>query len=1289
MADIRRSLIRFRAILWTTLVLLTLLLALAVGGLRLMVPYAHHIHSEIEQWLSQATGQSVRLGQVDGFWDNGEARLALKDVRISRSDGSPLQLDLMELSLDPGRWLIPGGHGGLSIHIVADRIGIERGDDGQWQLTGINGVSDGQSREDLLSLLDQIGNAGFKAREVAIDDRLSGHHLQLNDLRLNLVGREGVRIVEGEAGRDGSDDRLQFSVELPMLDDPNWQWAAYIDLQVADLGQWFADWPWLGARPLQGAVDLSLWLEGNQQGVQRVRSDLELLALTLGGNLKPEGETTLIATRYGLDRLSAAIELTMGDDHQWQLLIDELEVERKGRAWPKTSVAIKRLLDSSGRYDYRIGSDFLRLQDMSDALVVLNGLPEPLRQLIYESAPHADLNDIRIDSLHIEWPMRIHGELAFSDLSNTPRGYLAGLSGISGQVRLDGYGGQLLMRGEDASIELPRILRWPLFIERMGAEVSWRWDGEYWTMNVEQLRIDDPQISSHGRMSIILDEDRPTVDIQIQIDAVDLKHAEAYWPVNAFHPRLVEWLDRALLDGELDAGSVVVFGDLDDWPFLQQQGVFQAQATLRKTVVDFAPDWPTVTLNKATVAFSPGRLMFESVDARTAELDLTRIDSLIAKPGATHLDLSASATGSVAAMLSYLSQTPLANRFGHALPDSAAEGSGQVNATFRIPLKAGNLIAVEGEVDLDSASFNFPQWDMRVSDASGQLNFDRSSVTANDLQARYLDHPVLIDMALGEAAGDSNDALIQVTSDATLALFDRYLPDSLDLTRIMPDPVHWVAEFLTPTQLADSPKATRFSLTSELAGSALNLPAPFAKRPDERMAVTLNTELPAVDWLSIQIDDVMSFRIERGDDAWRADLDFDQTVTDIRSDNGLMIRGAVDEVDLDGLWFWLQQLPSATSDMGEQQLIDGIEVSVRRLVVLGRVFENTSLSANRDQSVWDMSLSGDWGAGKIRIPISTTIGQPVIAEFESLAWPDPVDSKLREQADPGRLPPIQFVARKMQMNGIDFGEVSFATHPTDEGMQVEYYETRSEQMAINARGHWTRTASRNDSDFSITLTAERLDDMLTSLGYQKVLDNGQTILSINAVWPGAPGDFKLETLDGRLDLSVTNGAITAFESGAGRLLGLINILPRRLLLDFSDVFEDGLAFDQIEGHFILADGVATTETLMIDGPTLDIEIRGQTNLTALTTNTIIRVTPNVGGALPIVGAIAGGGPGAAAGMVLQNVIGKPFGKIAETFYQVSGDFDDPVIKRISDRDGVEQLRQRYKDGPEPIQNGQP
>ena len=62
------------------------------------------------------------------------------------------------------------------------------------------------------------------------------------------------------------------------------------------------------------------------------------------------------------------------------------------------------------------------------------------------------------------------------------------------------------------------------------------------------------------------------------------------------------------------------------------------------------------------------------------------------------------------------------------------------------------------------------------------------------------------------------------------------------------------------------------------------------------------------------------------------------------------------------------------------------------------------------------------------------------------------------------------------------------------------------------------------------------------------------------------------------------------------------------------------------------------------------------------------VTPHAGATLPLVGALAGGPVGAAAGLVLQGVLGKPLGKAAGSRYQVTGSWDKPQITLIG-KDG--------------------
>ncbi|MCX5511726.1 AsmA-like C-terminal region-containing protein, partial [Pseudomonas sp. BJa3] len=68
--------------------------------------------------------------------------------------------------------------------------------------------------------------------------------------------------------------------------------------------------------------------------------------------------------------------------------------------------------------------------------------------------------------------------------------------------------------------------------------------------------------------------------------------------------------------------------------------------------------------------------------------------------------------------------------------------------------------------------------------------------------------------------------------------------------------------------------------------------------------------------------------------------------------------------------------------------------------------------------------------------------------------------------------------------------------------------------------------------------------------------------------------------------------------GAGRVLGLLSVaeVRRRLMLDLSDFFSKGFAFNRIDGDIRIAGGLARSDNLMIDGPAAEIQIRGDTDL---------------------------------------------------------------------------------------------
>ena len=129
----------------------------------------------------------------------------------------------------------------------------------------------------------------------------------------------------------------------------------------------------------------------------------------------------------------------------------------------------------------------------------------------------------------------------------------------------------------------------------------------------------------------------------------------------------------------------------------------------------------------------------------------------------------------------------------------------------------------------------------------------------------------------------------------------------------------------------------------------------------------------------------------------------------------------------------------------------------------------------------------------------------------------------------------------------------------------------------------------------------------------------------------------------------------------------LQALPRRVTLDFSDVFSEGFAFDEITGNVRIASGVMTHDDLKLVGPAAKVDISGDADLAKETQRLTVRVQPalsssvSAGAALlflanPLVGAAVGAGS-----LLAQTMLQDPIEQMFSYEYTVTGSWSDPVV----------------------------
>jgi uncharacterized protein YhdP len=138
------------------------------------------------------------------------------------------------------------------------------------------------------------------------------------------------------------------------------------------------------------------------------------------------------------------------------------------------------------------------------------------------------------------------------------------------------------------------------------------------------------------------------------------------------------------------------------------------------------------------------------------------------------------------------------------------------------------------------------------------------------------------------------------------------------------------------------------------------------------------------------------------------------------------------------------------------------------------------------------------------------------------------------------------------------------------------------------------------------------------------------------------------------------------EPGIGKLLGILSLqaLPRRIALDFRDVFSEGFSFDEIVGAMKINRGIASTDNFRIQGPAARITMSGEVDLARETQQIRVRVSPHVSDTVSLAGALVGGPIAGVAAFLAQKVLKDPLDQFISYEYRVTGTWADPNVARV-------------------------
>ena len=1245
-----------RAVFWLTL-FFGVAWALAGVALRyFLLPNINEYREPILSSVSKAIGQTIEIGRIEGGWRDYRPALNFYNVQVRDAGGlQTLTLDRVDTILS-WKTLIAGKPVFSLIEFTGSDVEIRRDSLGTIWVAG-KAIERGEpgARSKMLSWLlaqEQIVVSGAKV--IWVDEMRSVPKLAIKDVKLRIENRGELHRF-GLTGEPPAELASSIAVNADFfgndLADFSGQGRIYADFEYANLAylqQWL---------PLPVDLDSGL-------GVLRVWMDIEDRALR---RVIAEGDLVNVAGRFGADVEPFSLSSVSGRV-QWDedatartIAVSNLTLETAGgtRLAP-ASVSITTPRQAGARRQLRIRS--LDLAPMA-ALSAFLPVSAEMREKITSLQPNGVIDQLQaswldggtgIDSLEVDG--------RFSRLAIRPSGHVPGFSGMSGVVSMTGGKGSVAVETRNAMLDYPQIFAEPIPFDYLNTNARWELAGKRFELNVDSLSFSNEHAAGKASGSYVYPgEGHGSVDIQAALVRAEAQDVWRYFPHEIAKAR--DWLKQGLVGGESDNATLHFVGSLDKFPFRSRKdGIFEITAVARNATVRIGPDWPLIEGVNGKFLLNGDRIDIKPTSGTILGADVGRSQVSVLELGAPEMRLTVDgkAIGQVEQYLSFVANSPVSTYIKGATADMRGQGSGTLDLHLVLPLHHIHDVSVDGALDMAGPEFSISSHTPMLRDYSARVEFDQHGVALRNGRAQTLGGAARFET---EGAGTSSRLVhMDGTADAraVAAFLDPTAQNRVD------GRTQWRGSFDYGNG------GSHLRIESDLSGIGSRLPAPLDKPPSATLPLHFDlwARGSGSNEYAVQLDDIGSARMvsDRGT-IKHGEIVFGKAEAALPQQGRILARGALSSLDYDG---WRDFLSDSRPASGAQTMkyLDSLDLSVRSLRFGGRSFRDLRIAGNKIKNDWQLTLNGRQMQGTMLVATGDDGAERINARFKTLALtadePSVSVPVAPEKQNRMRIPAaLNVIVEALQYEGKPLGRLELLAEPQDDGWRLERLAIANPDGRMDVKGDW-RISGRPHAEYTVRFEAADTGKFLARLGYGETVVGGTGSLSGPVSWLGGPFSPDLPTLSGKLKLEAKDGRFAKVDPGAAQLIGILSLqaLPRRLTLNFKDVFSTGFSFDSIGADVTVSEGVARTDDFRMDGVSAQVTMKGEVNLVSESQDLEVHVKPALASAAAVAGAAVINPLVGVATYLVQKALGDPVEQAASRDYRVTGSWADPQVERI-------------------------
>ena len=1244
-----------------------------------VLPNIERYRGDIVAGISQATELPVKIGALASNWQGLRPRISITDVRVYDRDGrEALVLPAVE-NVISWRTLFAGGLRLRSFVIDSPKLAVRRDKDGVIHVAGIRMSGDKGDGKLTDWLLNQSEIVVRDAEIEWLDEMREAPPLLLSalNLRLENSGNEHSIGLSARPPRElGPGIELRAQLEGASFKEPaKWSGRLFAELGNTDLARWRAwvDYPGVDVRRGQGA--LRVWATLGAGRITQATADVALANVT---------------ARLGADLPVLVVSSVRGRLHGRQTARGyEFGVRGLALASPgapaMNSTSFRATWEPASGTLAQRGSVNANLIELGPLAHVAEYFPFPadLRNLLAELSPQGNLLDAKF-----EWTGELPDRAQFSAKSRftglTMRAWrrIPGFVNLSGTLEASEKKGALQLASRKSELDLPRIFPEPsVALESLAGDIAWeRADEGSVTVRVSNVGFANEDFAGSASGSYLwTGEGRGVIDLTAQLSRADGKNTAKYLPLTSIMgARTREWVAGAIVGGQASEARLRLKGDLRDFPFVDpEKGQFSVFAKVQNAILDYANGWPRIEAIEGDLAFEREKIIVfgRSGSILGAQIANVKVEVPSLIDGQPRVTVEGSAEGPTAEFLSFIQHSPVRRMVNGFTDHMAGTGRGKLKLKLDLPLYDMSKSKVAGEYQFPAQSVTVDSRLPTVERASGRVAFTEASLQVHDVRGQLFGGDVRIAGGTRPDTGVVITAEGRMTAEGIRPIFDH--PWRRRLTGS--------ARYTATVTVKEG--RTQVVFDSPLEGVGSQLPAPLAKNPGETLPLHVDV-FPGEgrDRISLQLGRIATAEFLRGGagtstpaaagtplQVQRALITLNPTPGEaqrVPERRGTTLRGTLPALDLDR---WLPLLKEggttgsgATAGSGATGSAAGgdgasFDLKVGVLDALGKRLRAVTMIGVAEAGGWSATMTTQEFAGDLSYR-SEGAGK-LLARFTRFSIPE--DSPAVKPGEAAKeLPSVDIVAESFTHRNRKLGRVEILARHEGSDWRIEKLALVSPESVLQGTGVW-KTGDTSRTALKFKLEVNNVGQFLSRIGYPDHVQGARGSLEGTLNWNGDPVTMDYATLGGDLRMRSDDGQFLEIEPGIGKLVSLMSLqmLPRRIALDFRDVFSKGFQFDRIDSALGIERGVMSVKEFRMRGPAADVSMSGQVDLSLETQSLNVRVIPQLGDTASTVVGLLNPVAGVAtliAGRLLKN----PVGKVFAFDYAISGTWSDPKVEKV-------------------------